>query len=412
MPKRPTWAGKLEVRGRGPFKDVKKTWAQELYCFEDLIDAITKTAGLPEDTPEFTLQYYNTEYNEVMFITEEDYVRRLGELEGKVQIVNLEWEELQHELKVGPTRVRTLPPAVKITINESWTGQYKSRHQKTDEVIKRFRELQHNDYIQPQTGDQFLEKHAPRELKYSCWWWTLCIVKTFCPCCCLGVGTINQSIYAHAGDYEHVQRSISDGNDVDERDPQGRTVLSVAFMKERSDIISLLLDNDADPNIRDKLTGLAPLHHCVAQEYNSGLERLLEYGNDNNGNICDLNIADDNGMTPLMLACRNGFIEGIVKIVREANYPDAPGRKVTLVENVRDTLHGWTPLFYAAQAGHLEICQYLMEEVEVNIHKLDKNKLNAAEVALKAGHGHVTSYLNMMNPHVFDPYDASNVDTR
>ena len=43
-------------------------------------------------------------------------------------------------------------------------------------------------------------------------------------------------------------------------------------------------------------------------------------------------------------------------------------------------------------------------------HKLDKHKLNAAELALKAGHGEITSYLNYKNPHVFDPYDPKNVD--
>jgi hypothetical protein len=368
-------------------------------------------ANLPEDTEEFAMQYYNTEYNEVMYLGEEDYVRRLAELEGKVLLVDLEWEEAQQELKVGPTRVRTLPNAVKITVNESWTGNYKGRHDKTNEVIKRFREMQHADFIQPQTGDQFLERHAPRELKYSCWWWSLCFLKSFCPCLCWHVGTINTTIYAHTGDYEHTQRSIADGNDVNERDPLGRTMLSLAIMRERSDIINLLLDNGCDPNLTDKNTGFSALHHCVAQSYNSGLERLLIHQCED-GTIVDLNNKDNEGMTPLMLACRNGFIEGIVKIIREANYPDAPGRKVTLVENVRDTTDRWTPLFYAAQAGHLEIVQYLIEEAEVNIHKLDKNKLNAAEVALKADHGHITSYLNAMNPHVVDPYDASKIDTR
>ena len=85
------------------------------------------------------------------------------------------------------------------------------------------------------------------------------------PCCCWHVGTINAHIYAHTGDYEQVQRSIMDGNDINERDVSlpaandvlhaytcailqrdGRTVLSIAFMRERSDMINLLLENGAD----------------------------------------------------------------------------------------------------------------------------------------------------------------------
>jgi hypothetical protein len=34
MPKRPTWAGRLEATDRGPFKDVKKKWALFFpFCF-------------------------------------------------------------------------------------------------------------------------------------------------------------------------------------------------------------------------------------------------------------------------------------------------------------------------------------------------------------------------------------------
>jgi ankyrin repeat protein len=46
---------------------------------------------------------------------------------------------------------------------------------------------------------------------------------------------------------------------------------------------------------------------------------------------------------------------------------------------------GWTPLFYAASQGHLEMCEFLIEEGEANQHKLDKNKMTASTVAKKLG---------------------------
>ena len=85
-----------------------------------------------------------------------------------------------------------------------------------DEVIDEYRTHGTIPWV---SGDQFIRRYNPKEKKYSCWYYTVCLARVFCPCCCVkpfqGVPVV---MYIHAGQYEHVQKAIMQGCDVNARD--------------------------------------------------------------------------------------------------------------------------------------------------------------------------------------------------
>ena len=78
-------------------------------------------------------------------------------------------------------------------------------------------------------------------------------------------------------------------------------------------------------------------------------------------------------------------------------------RRVDIVD-VKDTA-GWTSLHYAAHHGQLDCTQYLLEEGDANMHAKNKAGLTAADLAIKADYGEVTSFLNGRNRHLRNTYE-------
>ena len=90
-------------------------------------------------------------------------------------------------------------------------------------------------------------------------------------------------------------------------------------MEEHADIVLLLCDNGANPDLLDDNTGLAPLHHAVAQGHEKLVEKLMRAG-------ADLNITDPAGMTPLMLAAQEGLVDILAALIEESIHPTFEGR--------------------------------------------------------------------------------------
>jgi ankyrin repeat protein len=120
----------------------------------------------------------------------------------------------------------------------------------------------------------------------------------------------------------------------------------------------------------------------------------------------DINKADKNGDTPLILAAERGHTEVVglllAKKVVEANKADGQYGPISriwvaikrLVEVVRSLLpknvnkankDGETPLTLAAKKGHKEVVELLLDHV-ANVSKIDKNDKTSLTLAAKKGH--------------------------
>ncbi len=112
------------------------------------------------------------------------------------------------------------------------------------------------------------------------------------------------------GDVEKVKDLLTNGAEVDVRDENGMTPLLLAAKKGNSEIVSLLLAHGADVNAQDYYLAWTPLILASALGHKKVVKILLEYG-------ADIDIKDQNGMTALKYAAKNGYKE-IVELLKNA----------------------------------------------------------------------------------------------
>ena len=161
---------------------------------------------------------------------------------------------------------------------------------------------------------------------------------------------------------------------INEYDEKGRSALSIAIKEGREDIADLILSSsDSDPDIRDKWTGMAPMHHAAHLGQTNTVSKLL-------WRQADINIVDNNGTTALMMACANGN-SAVVDLLLEEN-----------ADAERTDNYKWNALFYATYGGSLRVTQRILNEGVNKKHK-DKKKLMALDWAEYMKHGEVAALL-------------------
>ena len=91
------------------------------------------------------------------------------------------------------------------------------------------------------------------------------------------------------------------------------------------------------------------------------------------------------GWTPLMVVCKNGYLEIAKYLIEECN-ANIEGRSI---------FGGWTPLMFACRSGHLEIVKYLVEHhgVDVEVKEGVIDEKNALIYACQYDHLEITKYL-------------------
>ncbi|CAB0035092.1 unnamed protein product [Trichogramma brassicae] len=101
---------------------------------------------------------------------------------------------------------------------------------------------------------------------------------------------------------------INDANhqtvEVDTKDKKGNTPLHLAIRGGNKEYTELLLRKGADPNLADA-EGLTPLLIICDKQYDGGLARTLFDVSDDRGQTVQINVVDKNGRTPLQLAVEN-----------------------------------------------------------------------------------------------------------
>ena len=112
------------------------------------------------------------------------------------------------------------------------------------------------------------------------------------------------------GDVEKVKDLLTKGAEVDVRDRNGMTPLLLAARKGNSETVRLLLAHGANVNAQDYYLAWTPLILASALGHKKVVKLLLEHG-------ADIDIKDQNGMTALKYAVKNGYKE-IVELLKRA----------------------------------------------------------------------------------------------
>jgi ankyrin repeat protein len=183
-----------------------------------------------------------------------------------------------------------------------------------------------------------------------------------------------------------VRLLLEEGALVDPQDSDGKTPLSRACSFDQSArVVEMLIKAGADPMIKDKAYGSTSLHYsCVSDEF----APIVIHS----GRCDDLNVENDRGDTPLMIAARSRRAGGAVECLLQTG-------KVKLDHETSD---GGNACIIAAQFGSIEVLKLLIEYDASIVLKADKRKNTALHMACSNGHLGVVKLLLET--------DASNID--
>lgn len=193
------------------------------------------------------------------------------------------------------------------------------------------------------------------------------------------------TIAAKNGHVKVISQLLEKNAEIDYKDYDGWTALFWACWKEKDEVVAILLDANADPNICRITKNRSPLIEAAERGYPTIVEKLLAAKN------IDVNHRDNDGDTALMTAVEHGCVK-IVEMLLEAKADPNINKKSTSTEN--------SPLMIAAKNGHLEIVKSLVEN-GAKVNYKDENEKTALKIAKhekEAGNGgtHMGELVNFL----------------
>ena len=157
-------------------------------------------------------------------------------------------------------------------------------------------------------------------------------------------GTTTLMIACCNGDTEILQLLIKNNANPNLQTNTGWTALMYAAILGKSEILNILLQHKADVNIKKSSNGDTALMYACARS-NIQVVKLLtiKYW-------ADINSKSNNGATALFLASQNGHLPVVEHLLQEKANPNTP---------MND---GATPLYIASENGHLPVVEQLLKK--------------------------------------------------
>eukprot|EP00092_Neocalanus_flemingeri_P106282 GFUD01136358.1.p1 GENE.GFUD01136358.1~~GFUD01136358.1.p1 ORF type:complete len:440 (-),score=128.58 GFUD01136358.1:156-1475(-) len=172
---------------------------------------------------------------------------------------------------------------------------------------------------------------------------------------------------AQSGDVDGVQQVLDSGRvHLDSKDQDGTTPLMLAARSGRVKVVSLLLEEGADPNIR-KITGVTAIFLASVGGYLDILTKLVEGG-------ADPDPQSQEGGTPLMAAAQAGHLDVVEKLLLSG-----ASHKSCMWD-------GANALFLAAQNGHTKIVMHLLTIPGVQVNQQRRDGATPLWIAAQMGH--------------------------
>lgn len=122
---------------------------------------------------------------------------------------------------------------------------------------------------------------------------------------------------AKSGDLVAIKVYLDVGNDVNNKDNHGKTLLHYAAKKNQNQLIQVLLDNGAKTEIGDS-EKLTPLHWATKKNNPNGMKLLLKHG-------ANVDAVDEDDWTPLLFAINlreKELVEILLKNNANVNHRD------------------------------------------------------------------------------------------
>lgn len=158
-----------------------------------------------------------------------------------------------------------------------------------------------------------------------------------------GTFVIESSVYPPL-DLQLIKKCINDGANVNTTNSDGETVLHLLMAKKNIEsVVQFLIDNKADLNKRTVRGEMTALHIAAIYGQTNIISTLLKNG-------ANPNIKDDDKETPLHFAVERKCL-ACVKVLVEAGANVNAGNSIDV-----------TPLHSAVEIESLEIAEYLLEK--------------------------------------------------
>uniref|UniRef100_A0A8C5IYL3 Ankyrin repeat domain 17 n=1 Tax=Junco hyemalis TaxID=40217 RepID=A0A8C5IYL3_JUNHY len=208
------------------------------------------------------------------------------------------------------------------------------------------------------------------------------------------------SLACSGGRQEVVELLLARGANKEHRNVSDYTPLSLAASGGYVNIIKILLNAGAEINSRtgSKL-GISPLMLAAMNGHTAAVKLLLDMGSDINAQI------ETNRNTALTLACFQGRTEVVSLLLdRKANVEHRAKVKSKQLEGAPEgggqemgkvlllPVKGNTPLWLAANGGHLDVVQLLVQ-AGADVDAADNRKITPLMAAFRKGHVKVVRYL-------------------
>jgi len=190
-------------------------------------------------------------------------------------------------------------------------------------------------------------------------------------------------VAARKGNLEIVTYLIKNDADPNVKTKKGWTPLHIAADKGHVKTVTYLIKNDADPNAKTK-TGWTPLHVAAKKGHVEIVTYLIK-------NDANPNIKNKTGLTPLHIAAKEGHVKTVAYLIKNGADPNAK------------TKIGWTPLHFAAKEGQLEVVAHLIKNNGINPNAKTKTGWTPLHSAADKGRLEIVAYLikdNGIDPNV------------
>ncbi|KAM4549204.1 cyclin-dependent kinase 4 inhibitor C isoform 1-T4 [Odontesthes bonariensis] len=148
------------------------------------------------------------------------------------------------------------------------------------------------------------------------------------------------------GERDKVLSILQRGVNVSGFNSFNRTALQVVKLGD-SQLIKVLLEAGADPNLPDPVLKLTVTHDAAREGFVESVRALMDHG-------ADVNLVDENGNLPLHLAAREGHLHVVKLLIPHTASPRAAN------------IHGFTAWQLARDFKRVETAEYIEEYLGSN----------------------------------------------